>query len=63
MKLYEVNQAIADIFEQMQFIRSKGHHQSATGIADYPESFITGWVLKYWNAIVNNINAGAVQQS
>lgn len=47
----------------MQFIRSKGHHQSATGIADYPESFITGWVLKYWNAIVNNINAGAVQQS
>lgn len=47
----------------MQFIHSKGHHQNATGLADCPESFITGWVLKYWNAIVNNITAGAAQLS
>lgn len=61
----KVKQLMADsgITEEslMQLVRSKGHYVTAASIADYPDTFLTGWVLKYWNAIVNNITAGTVQ--
>lgn len=48
--------------ELVNFIIQKGYQEGASSIAEYPENFITGWVLKHWKQIVaamansNNIN-------
>ena len=48
--------------ELVNFIIQKGYQEGASSVAEYPENFITGWVLKHWKQIVaamansNNIN-------
>lgn len=44
----------------LQFAASKGHQEGARTVADYPDSFISGWVLKYWDRIVAAITTNAV---
>ena len=36
-------------------VASKGHYSADVGIDEYPESFITGWCLKYFENIVETI--------
>ena len=38
-------------------VAAKSKYSEATPIDQYPESFLSGWVLKYWNQIVNMIQA------
>ena len=48
--------------ELVSFVIKKGYQEGTSSVAEYPESFITGWVLKHWKQIVkaiadgNNIN-------
>ena len=41
--------------ELMAFIAAKGHYLEAKSVRDYPEKFITGWILHYWNQVVDGI--------
>lgn len=41
----------------VSFVASKGNYTDATGLADYPEKFVTGWIIRYWKQIVSGINA------
>lgn len=43
--------------ELVAFAASKGNYTSATGLADYPDKFITGWIIRYWKQIVSGIEA------
>ena len=45
--------------ELVNFVVTKGHQDGSTSISDYPDSFITGWVLKYWKQIVAALNKTA----
>ena len=36
-------------------VAAKSKYSESTPIDQYPESFLSGWVLKYWNQIVNTI--------
>ena len=44
----------------LQFVTSKGYQEDAATVADYPDSFINGWVLKYWSQIVTALTADAI---
>ena len=39
-------------------VASKGHYAENVPISDYPDKFITGWLIKYWPQIVELIDAG-----
>lgn len=41
----------------VSFVASKGNYTDITSLADYPEKFITGWIIRYWKQIVSGINA------
>ncbi len=43
----------------LQFVTAKGYQKNAASLSDYPNSFITGWVLKHWDQIVTAIMADA----
>lgn len=38
-----------------KLVASKGHFPEETTLEEYPEGFVTGWVLKNWEQIVNAI--------
>ena len=42
--------------ELVNFVLAKGYQEGSTSITDYPDSFVTGWVLKYWNQILASID-------
>lgn len=37
--------------ELIELIAAKGHYPEADAISAYPDSFISGWIIKYWNNI------------
>lgn len=39
-----------------EFVTSKGKQPPYMQLDDYPESFLTGWIIKYWDKIVDSIN-------
>ncbi len=44
--------------EQLQqLVSQKGHYAADVPITEYPESFVTGWCVKYWQNIVDMITA------
>ena len=43
--------------ELRQMVALKSRYDASTPLTEYPESFITGWVLKYWQQIVTTIKA------
>lgn len=48
--------------ELVAFAASKGNYTTATGLTDYPEKFITGWIIRYWKQIVSGIEANKNNQ-
>jgi hypothetical protein len=44
--------------EVRRVVASKGHYAEDVPISEYPERFITGWLIKYWPQIVEIIDAG-----
>lgn len=42
--------------ELQKVVAAKGKYAADVPIGDYPEKFITGWVIKYWQQIVNMVN-------
>ena len=55
-KMAEANIAEGEL---VNFVITKGYQEGSTSISDYPDSFITGWVLKHWKQIVAAINNAA----
>lgn len=57
--------AAANITEAslLQFVTAKGYQKDAASLGDYPDCFITGWVLKYWNQIVTAVTATATNNN
>lgn len=51
------NMQDAEISEEelVAFISAKGHYPEAKSIKDYPEKFVTGWILHYWGQVVAGI--------
>lgn len=43
--------------EIISFVASKGNHPEITRLDDYPEKFITGWIIRYWEQIVEGIKS------
>ena len=43
--------------ELRQMVALKTRYDASTPMEEYPDSFITGWVLKYWQQIVDVIKA------
>lgn len=43
--------------ELRQMVALKTRYDASTALEEYPDSFITGWVLKYWQQIVDVIKA------
>lgn len=43
--------------ELIAFVASKGNYTTAASLADYPDKFVTGWIIRYWKQIVTGINA------
>ena len=41
----------------LEFTASKGHYPEAKAVEDYPDKFLNGWILKYWDQIVTNISS------
>lgn len=48
--------------ELVSFAASKGNYTNITSLADYPEKFITGWIIRYWKQIVSGIEANRNNQ-
>lgn len=46
----------------LSFIKSKEHCQDAAALADIPDKFVTGWILKYWNDITEALTAPATNE-
>lgn len=42
-------------YELRKVVAMKGHFPETTAIDDYPDEFISGWVLRYWEQIVGII--------
>ena len=36
---------------------SKGHRNEGETISEYSDRFLEGWVIKYWDKIMEQINA------
>ena len=49
--------------EVRRVVASKGHYAEDVPISEYPERFITGWLIKYWPQIVQIIDAGKSAQN
>lgn len=43
--------------ELRRVVATKTRYEASTPLEEYPESFITGWVMKYWNQIADVIKA------
>ena len=41
----------------VSFVATKGNYTDITSLADYPDKFVTGWIIRYWKQIVSGINA------
>ena len=41
--------------ELIAFIATKGHYPETKTLRDYPDNFVTGWIIRYWEQIVKNI--------
>lgn len=41
--------------ELVEFIKSKDKYPEVNTLADYPEKFVTGWIIKHWEQIIKNI--------
>lgn len=41
--------------ELIGFVSRKGHYKDATTVADYPDKFLTGWVIRYWGQITSAV--------
>lgn len=48
---------VAEI-ELQQVVAQKGHFPQGMPVEQYPEAFLTGWVIPYWQKIVEIIEAG-----
>lgn len=44
--------------EVRMVVASKGHYAESVPVSEYPEKFISGWLIKYWPQIVEIIDAG-----
>nr|DAZ62512.1 MAG TPA: AAA domain protein [Caudoviricetes sp.] len=44
--------------EVRKVVADKGHYPVDMSIDDYPDKFVTGWLIKYWPQIVELIDAG-----
>ena len=44
--------------ELCRMVASKSRYDAGVKLEEYPERFLTGWVLKYWDQIVNGIKTG-----
>lgn len=43
--------------EVRKVVAAKGHYDEAVPVSEYPDKFITGWLIKYWPQILEIINA------
>ena len=43
--------------EVRKVVADKGHYAETVPVSEYPEKFITGWLIKYWPQIVELIDA------
>ena len=48
--------------ELRKMIAAKTRYEVSTPLEDYPDSFITGWVQKYWTQIVDVIKASRIAE-
>lgn len=48
--------------ELRKVIAAKTRYEVSTPLEDYPDSFITGWVQKYWTQIVDVIKASRIAE-
>ena len=48
--------------ELRRVVAAKSRYSETTPLEEYPENFITGWVLKYWDQIINIIAASRVAE-
>lgn len=44
--------------EVRKVVAAKGHYAETVPVSEYPDKFITGWLVKYWPQIVQLIDAG-----
>ena len=56
--------ADADITEEelRKVVAAKSRYDAAVSLDEYPDNFLTGWVLKYWDQIINIIAASRVAE-
>ena len=56
--------AEADITEEelRKVIAAKSRYDASVPLDEYPDNFLTGWVLKYWDQIINIIAASRVAE-
>lgn len=59
VEVVRVNLAESGITEAQlrKVVAAKSRYSEDTPLDQYPENFLSGWVLKYWNQIVNMIQA------
>ena len=43
--------------ELRRVVAAKSRYEEGTPLEEYPDSFITGWVMKYWTQITDVIKA------
>ena len=43
--------------EVQRVVEEKGHYPAEVSLDEYPDKFITGWLIKYWPQIKNLITA------
>ena len=48
--------------ELRRVVAAKSRYSETTPLEEYPENFLTGWVLKYWDQIINIIAASRVAE-
>lgn len=48
--------------ELRKVIAAKTRYEVSTPLEEYPDSFITGWVQKYWTQIVDVIKASRIAE-
>ena len=56
--------AEADITEEelRKVVTAKSRYDASVSLDEYPDNFLTGWVLKYWDQIINIIAASRVAE-
>ena len=50
-------------YQLRDFIVSRGKQSAETAVCDYPEEFVKGYCLRYWNKIAEAINNDKEQEN